>query len=119
MQQLTIPPLAEGEIYIGAIGNAQGELYHLVLLPGDNDDATWQEQLDWAKSIGGELFDRVEGALLFQTKKSEFQEEWYWTRETHSSNDAYAWCQYFYYGRQGNGLKDRSYRARAVRRLPI
>ena len=45
MQQLQIPPLAEGERYIGCIGDAAGNLHHVVLLPGDNDDATWEAQI--------------------------------------------------------------------------
>jgi hypothetical protein len=117
--QLATPPLAEGEIYIGAIGNAQGELYHLILLPGDNDDATWQEQLDWAKSIGGDLPNRIEQAMLWANFRDQFQEDWYWSNETHHSEAGHAWCQVFINGRQSNLHKDRSSRARAVRRLPI
>ena len=50
MQQLQTPPLAEGEIYIGAIGDAAGNLHHVILLPGDNDDATFEAALEWSKS---------------------------------------------------------------------
>ncbi len=117
--QLTIPPLAEGEIYIGAIGNAQGELYHLILLPGDNDDATWQEQLDWAKSIGGDLPNRIEQAMLFDGFKDQFKADWYWSNKTCHFDDDYAWFQGFSYGLQDINLKSLNYRARAVRRLPI
>jgi hypothetical protein len=46
MQQLQIPPLAEGEIYIGAIGNKNGDFHHVILLPGDNDGASWQAQIE-------------------------------------------------------------------------
>ena len=98
--QLTIPPLAEGEIYIGAIGNAQGELYHLILLPGDNDDAPWQEQLDWAKSIGGDLPNRIEQAMLFDGFKDQFKEYWYWSNKTCHFDDGYAWFQGFGLGSQ-------------------
>ena len=34
MQQLPLPPLAEGETYIGAIGDSAGNLHHVILLPG-------------------------------------------------------------------------------------
>ena len=117
--QLTIPPLAEGEIYIGAIGNAQGELYHLILLPGDNDDATWQEQLDWAKSIGGDLPNRIEQAMLFDGFKDQFKADWYWSNKTCHFDDDYAWYQYFLNGGQDDFRKSYCHRARAVRRLPI
>ena len=51
---INLPELAEGEIYVGCIGDALGNLHHVILLPGDNDDATHESQLEWAKSIGGD-----------------------------------------------------------------
>ena len=117
MQQISQPPLADGEIYIGLIGAANGEAYHLVLLPGDNDDAGWQAQMDWAKSIGGDLPDRVEQAMLFKHFKAEFQERAYWSNTV--EEDGWAWYQYFSYGLQFNHRKGYPLRARAVRRLPI
>jgi len=53
--KLNIPELADCEIYVGAIGDAAGNLYHVILLPGDNDNATHKPQLEWAKRIGGDL----------------------------------------------------------------
>ena len=120
MQALQLQPLNEGETYIGAIGNKAGEVYHVILLPGDNNDSDWQAAMDWAKSIGGDLPTRVEQAQMFATAKDEFKKDWYWSNETCSWNTAYAWYQYFAYGTQSLGRK--SYgdcRARAVRRLPI
>lgn len=119
MQQLTIPPLAEGERYIGSIGNAAGEAYHLILLPGDNDDADHATQQAWAESIGGDLPDRVEQAMLYATAKDAFKEDWYWSNQTHAAASGYAWFQYFYYGNQDGLHKSAQLRARAVRRLVI
>lgn len=120
MQQLTIPPLAEGETYIGVIGNKDGEVYHVILLPGDNDDSDWQAALDWAKSIGGDLPTRIEQAMLFDGFRDQFQKEWYWSNTTVDGYEAYAWCQYFYDGDQFTHHKSGyDCRARAVRRLPI
>ncbi len=112
--------LAAGEIYVGTIAapGAYGS-YHLVLLPGDRDDGSWSAQMDWAKSIGGELPNRVEGALLFAAMKDQFKPAWYWTRETHASAPASAWGQDFIYGDQGCTRKSTKFRARAVRRSPI
>ena len=42
--KLNLPKLADGEIYIGAIGDADGNMHHVILLPGDNDDATHKSQ---------------------------------------------------------------------------
>ena len=119
MQTIQKPPINEGESYVGLIGQANGEAYHLILLPGDNDDATYQHQMDWAKSIGGDLPDRIEQAMLFKHFKSEFKEVWYWSNETHQRDSSLAWCQSFNLGAQGHYRKDGELRARAVRRLLI
>ena len=119
MQQLQTPPLAEGEIYIGAIGDQKGELYHLVLLPGDNDEASQADQLAWAKSIGGDLPNKIELAMLWNTCRDQFKKDWYWSNQTHEIYPEYAWCQHFGYGSQLISLVSAELRARAVRRLPI
>lgn len=91
--------LKAGEKYVGTIATPDFA-YDLILLPGEFQ-GNHAAAMKWAEKQGGELFDRVEGALLFATKKSEFKEEWYWTRETSASNDACAWGQYFLSGSQG------------------
>ena len=112
--------LNEGEIYVGLIGQANGEAYRLILLPGDNNAATHQHQMDWAKSIGGDLPDRIEQAMLFKHFKSEFKkEDWYWSNETHQRDSSGVWCQSFGYGAQDTYHKRFELRARAVRRAPI
>ena len=121
MQQLQIPPLAEGEVYVGAIGDKKGDFYHVVLLPGDNDGAAWQAQMDWAKSIGGDLPNRVEQAMLFANCRDQFEQAAYWsnTPDTDPGYEGWAWYQHFGYG--GQTINDEGYelRARAVRRLSI
>ena len=109
------PELNPGEIYIGRINDQ-----HIVLLPGDNDDANWQDALDWAKSIGGDLPNRIEQSMLWANHRDQFQEDWYWSNETYERNPAYAWYQYFSIGDQNDVRKDSSScRARAVRRIFI
>jgi len=119
MKQLQIPPLADGEIYIGAIGDQQGSVHHVILLPGDNDDASWQDQLAWAKSIGGDLPTRVEQAMLWASHRDQFQSDWYWSNELHHAVSGYAWSQTFTYGSQYLSYTSAQLRARAVRRLPV
>lgn len=115
-----IPELKDGERYVGVIISACGNVRkHIILLPGYNDDASWQKQMEWATSIGGELPDRVESALLFATMKDEFKEAWYWLREQHASYGDYAWVQGFGSGGQDYFRKDGHFRARAVRSIPI
>ena len=113
-------PLAIGEKYIGTIISADGTRNnHIILLPGAASGKTWNDAKEWAESIGGELPDRSEGALLFSTMKDEFEEEWYWTREAHASASGYAWCQTFSSGNQFSHCLNGKLRARAVRRLII
>ena len=119
MQQLQIPPLADGEIYIGAIGDAAGNLHHVILLPGDNDDATHEAQIEWAKSIGGDLPNRIEQAMLWANHRDQFKKDLYWSNEIHHSESGWAWCQHFRYGDQSISNRRYELRARAVRRLPI
>lgn len=119
MQQISLPPLAAGETYIGAIGDAQGNLHHVILLPGDNDDASWKAQQEWAASIGGDLPTRTEQAMLWASFRDQFKKDWYWSNEEHHADSGYAWSQYFGNGGQYDGLKTNELRARAVRRLPI
>ena len=120
MQQITIPPLAEGETYIGLIGAANGDAYHAILLPGDNNNATWQQQIDWANSIGGDLPNRIEQAMLWANHRDQFKKDWYWSNEIHHFESGWAWSQLFYHGYQVSlNLKSNEFRARAVRRLPI
>ncbi|KVF35748.1 DUF1566 domain-containing protein [Burkholderia vietnamiensis] len=117
MQQLQIPPLAEGEIYVGAIGDRSGDFHHVILLPGDNAAAPWKDQLEWAKSIDGDLPTRVEQALLFANCRDAFERDWYWSNEP--NGDRWAWCQDFDCGFQSHAPQGNQLRARAVRRLPI
>lgn len=118
MNTITLPELNEGEIYAGILLNESGApQHHLILLPGDNNDANWQTQTDWAKSIDGELPTRAEQSLLFANCKQHFQQEWYWSGEEYSAGGA--WYQNFFNGSQGTNRKNLELRARAVRRLII
>jgi hypothetical protein len=112
------PALNEGEIYAGAIINPDGTGRHLILLDGDNDGADWQTQMDWAKSIGGDLPDRVEQALLFKHLKDRFQKDWYWSNTQHTDT-RFAWYQHFHDGYQNGHYTYYECRARAVRRVAI
>jgi hypothetical protein len=111
--------LAEGEIYVGSIGGADGKSHHVILLPGDNSDADWETQMTWAKSIGGDLPNRIEQAMLWANFRDQFKKDWYWSNEAHHSESGWAWCQGFLGGRQTNGQQTDELRARAVRRLVI
>jgi hypothetical protein len=119
MKHLTIPETAEGETYIGCIGDGGGKLHHVILLPGDIDGASHEAQLEWAKSIGGDLPNRIEQAMLWANHRDKFKRDWYWSNEIHQTESSWAWFQSFYYGRQLSYGRHDELRARAVRRLPI
>ena len=117
---IQLPELNEGETYIATLFDAATQQgHHIILLAGDNDDAEWQAQMDWAKSIGGDLPSRVEQSLLFAKHKDLFQRNAYWSNEQHASGSDYAWCQIFGYGYQSYYDTFSKLRARAVRRLII
>lgn len=120
MQTIPLPALNEGETYVTTLFDATTQTgYHLILLPGDNNGATWQKQLEWAKEIGGDLPTRVEQALLFEKHRDQFKKDLYWSNEAVSYWASWAWYQYFYNGGQNNNSQTLELRARAVRRLII
>ncbi len=112
--------LNPGERYAGLILGENGNSdYHLILLPGDLEDKTWEQAKDWAASIGGELPTRREQSLLFANLKTEFESAWYWSGQAHETESGWAWCQGFSYGTQDDTTQDDEFRARAVRRLVL
>lgn len=116
---ITLPELAAGERYLCGVIDENGAVTHTVLLPGDADPAPWEAQIAWAKSIGGDLPNRIEQAMLFASFKDQFKQDAYWSNQQHASDSGYAWCQSFDGGLQIISLKDNGLRARAVRRLVI
>ena len=116
--------LAPGEHYAGIITGKDGEpSYHLVLLPGQAGDITWEKAMEWASKQGGDsvasLPTRREQALLYANLKEEFEERAYWSCEAHESESGWAWYQTFRNGYQDFSNRYDELRARAVRRLPI
>ena len=110
--------LRAGERYAGLLLGLDGLMaQHLVLLPGEAEDVSWDEAKAWAAKAGGDLPTRQEQALLYANLKSEFKPEWYWSGQEHESNGAYAWLQDFDDGYQYNYDKSYEGRARAVRRF--
>lgn len=117
-----IPNMNEGEIYAGLSRDPDtGAWHHLVLLPATTDkDLTWQDAIDWAKSIGGELPTLSESALLYANVRDKIDDNyWYWTATEVASEPSWAWLQAFGLGTHYGYHKDGHYRARAVRRVEV
>jgi hypothetical protein len=108
----------QGGLYAGLTLH-DNDPYRLVLLPGDMDDAPWEEAKTWAKAQGGELPSRVDGLVLFKNLRSEFKREAYWTGEPTADVAGYAWRQHFYDGYQDGWRQSHELRARAVRRVSL
>lgn len=112
--------LRPGERYAGLLLGLDGAPdQHIFLLPGDAENMTQDDAALWAKSVGGELPNRHEQALLFANLKGEFKPGWHWSGEQHEATADYAWNQHFPDGYQNCSLKSWTGRARAVRRLVI
>ncbi len=116
---IDLPPLNDGEIYVGCIGDASGNMHDCILLPGDSDDGNWERQMAWARSIGGDLPNRVEQAILWANFRDHFQGCPYWSNEQHHFNSGSAWVQVFDNGGQISFHKYDELRARAVRRVSV
>jgi hypothetical protein len=114
----TPPPLADGERYLCGIVNADGSITHSILLPGNNDPADWKTQMAWAKSIGGDLLNRAELVIAYETMPEEFKKQAYWSNTNYASA-GWAWYQHFFSVYQSLIHPNGQLRARAVRRLII
>ena len=114
-----IPALSEGEIYIGCY-SLSNILIHVILLPGDSDDASWEDQMAWAVSVGGDLPNRIEQALLWRKCPGQFKQDAYWSNETYSAEEPdWSWQMYFGNGNTDYDHKRKKFRARAVRRVLV
>ena len=116
--QIQLPPLAEGEVYLGGFVNATGDIEHVILLPGDIR-ATWHKAKEWAESLGGDLLNRYEQALAFAKHPDLFEKAAYWSNTEDAEDPGWAWYQNFDGGCQYYDHQDYEFRARADRRLSI
>jgi hypothetical protein len=119
MKSITLPTLNAGEAYAGIILEDGEPSHHLILLPGEIENATWKDAMEWAAEHGGELPARREQSLLYANLKEQFKETWYWSSEEHASDSDCAWTQHFGGGNQAWNDKGNEFRARAVRRVKI
>ena len=112
--------LQPGERYAGVLLNDDCSVRaHLVLMAAKSDEKLiWQDAMDWAKGVGGELPSRQEMALLFANCRDHMEkDDWQWSRDTHESDASSAWYCFFTLGYVSFNRISYEGRARAVRRF--
>ncbi|MFS2103606.1 DUF1566 domain-containing protein [Ralstonia sp. Ralssp135] len=122
MQQIQIPPLSEGEIYLCGLVNATGDVTHTILLPAEAEKRmSWPDAMEWAKSLNADLPTRAELVMAFEQHRSQFKEAAYWSNTPDADPEyaGWAWFQRFLGGYQFSLRQHYEFRARAVRRLTI
>jgi hypothetical protein len=87
------------------------------LLAVNCDGLSWQDAINWAKRLGGELPTRPVAALLFANVQPALSPRWHWT--TDECDTSNAWTCDFYTGHQGYSLKSAKGSAVAVRLIPL
>ena len=93
--------------------------HHAVILLADKPASgmPWQQAMDWAASVGGQLPSRPIAALLYANVREGLEPKWHWTNEPEGAS--YAWNCHFgdgsqdYYGGSFGGS------AVAVRLIPL
>ena len=117
---IKLPQLYEGESNAGLVMVDGKPGYWLILLPHVSPDLKWQDAIDWARSVGGELPTRFESALLYANVRDQIDTDyWYWTATPDAGYDDCALVQDIDYGDQFAARKDEHFRARAVRRVEL
>jgi hypothetical protein len=108
--------LRPDELYAGIVDGADGP-YHLIVLPGEARNVTWQQAKAFAAVIGGHLPSVQEHDVLMESVRGEFTlDSAYWSSSTRDTDSA------FYLDFSGTGhcdyeSIDAGLRARAVRRV--
>ena len=107
-------------IFAGLTTKPDGTHCAVVLLPDQpGGKLTWQQAVEWAQGVQGELPSRPVSALLFANARDQFERVWHWTNEQHEDDGSYAWGQHFHGGLQGNFPRSYGGRARPVRLIPL
>lgn len=117
MQQIQLPPIAEGQTYLRGSSNRNGDIEHTVIIAVNDECLPRDLQRKWAKSVGGVLYNRIDALYVYNEHRDLVKPELYWTDDDVEWNSAYAWCQNYYHGRQYNGPKSVAIRGVAVSRF--
>lgn len=117
MQQIQIPPLAEGQIYLYGRINKNGDIEHTVFISANDEKLPRDLQREWARSVGGILFNRVDALIIYNEHRDLVKPEIYWTDDDVGWDSSSAWGQDFDFGDQNSYHKSVALRAVAVSRF--
>ncbi|NDV77295.1 DUF1566 domain-containing protein [Burkholderia cenocepacia] len=115
--QIHLPPTAEGQTYLYGRINKSGDVEHTVLIAVNDERLPRELQREWAKSVGGVLFNRVDALIIYNDHRELVKPEAYWTDDDVEWDSAYAWYQHCYHGYQSITHKSVALRGVAVSRF--
>ncbi|SMG00365.1 hypothetical protein [Burkholderia singularis] len=117
MQQIQLPPLAEGQTYLYGRINKSGDVEHTVLIAVNDERLPRELQREWAKSVGGILFNRIDALIIYNEYRDLVKSGAYWTDDDVEWDSASAWFQTGNNGYQGTSPKSVGLRGLAVSRF--
>ncbi|NDV73522.1 DUF1566 domain-containing protein [Burkholderia cenocepacia] len=115
--QILVPPVAEGQTYLYGRVNKSGDVEHTVLIAVNDKRLPRELQREWAKSVGGVLYNRIDALVIYNEHRSLVKPEAYWTDDDVEWDSAYAWSQNFSGGYQSSYHKSVELRGVAVSRF--
>ncbi len=117
MQQIQLPPLADGQTYLHGRVNKNGDVEHTILIAVNDERLPRDLQREWAKSVGGVLCNRFDALVIYNEHRDLMKPGAIWTDDDVEWDSACAWYQNFY-GGQYYTRKSVALRAVAVSRFP-
>ncbi|KVO11757.1 hypothetical protein [Burkholderia ubonensis] len=117
MQQIQLPPLAEGHTYLYGRIDKNGDVEHTVVIAVNDKRLPRELQREWAKSVGGVLYNRIDALFVYSEHRDLVKPAAYWTDDDVEWDSAYAWCQHYLSGIQYSLHKSVALRAVAVSRF--
>jgi len=115
--QIQIPPVDVGHTYLFGRCNKNGDVEHSVVIAVNDERLPRDLQREWAKSVGGVLFNRVEALIIYNEHRDLVKPEAYWTDDDVEWDSAYAWYQDYDLGYQDFSPKSVELRGVAVSRF--
>ena len=115
--QIQLPPTSDGQTYLYGRINKHGDIEHSVIIAVNDERLPRELQREWAKSVGGVLFNRIEALIIYNEHRDLVKPAAYWTDDDCEWDTAYAWYQGCINGGQNYNHKSAEFRGVAVSRF--